>query len=194
MNVPLFMKPSSSTNINTRLLTSQNLGGAMVVESGAILSITVCHFSNNVAYDTNGGVSAFGVRCSLALSISHPNISPQTQRISQGGAIFAQYQGTTIDLFGCIFENNHAASGKGDDIANWDGVAQITIHSSCPDIYAATALQLNALDTYNPINGPLFSQRCFQCPVGSIYSGSTNPSRLCTSCPANQTSSPDFMM
>jgi hypothetical protein len=72
----------------------------------------------------------------------------------------------------------------------------VTIHTSCPSEYAATALELGALDTTifseGTISGPKFSHRCFACGDDEVFSG--NPSRPCSSCPTNQTSAPDWMM
>ena len=76
-------------------------------------------------------------------------------------------------------------------------MSSVTIHTSCPSEYAATALELTALDTYTSheggtISGPKFSHRCFACGDNEVFSGI--PSRPCEACPANQTSAPDWMV
>jgi hypothetical protein len=95
-----------------------------------------------------------------------------------------------------MFSNNHADSGKGDDIDTFGSGTVVTIHPTCPSEYAANALQLGALDTHlasgSTINGPKLSLRCFSCDTGFVFSGDN--AAPCMPCPEGEPSAPDWMM
>jgi predicted outer membrane repeat protein len=87
-----------------------DVGGGVYIDSGAIVEIHFCVFSNNRATDSDFG----------------------------GGAIFLQNSGTTVNVYGTRFSGNTADSGNGDDIYRNDyGSPTITIHNTCPSPYSS---------------------------------------------------------
>ena len=94
-----------------RALTFQDgeasAGGGVWIESGAIVTIELCVFSNCRATDSRNG----------------------------GGAIVVWYNGGTVNIYGTSFNDNTAASGNGDDIYRSSGT--ITIHKTCPSPYSS---------------------------------------------------------
>ena len=84
-----------------------NMGGGVWIQSGAIVTIELCVFSNCRATDRGGGA-----------------IYVQTNPTS-----------TTVNVYGTSFNGNTAASGNGDDIYKDGGT--ITIHNTCPSPYSS---------------------------------------------------------
>jgi hypothetical protein len=84
-----------------------NSGGGVVIQSGAIVTIELCVFSNcRATYSSYGG-----------------------------GAIYVASSATTVNVYGTSFNGNTAASGNGDDIYVYSGT--ITIHNTCPSPYSS---------------------------------------------------------
>ena len=81
--------------------------GGVVIQSGAIVTIELCVFSN-----CRATMSSWG-----------------------GGAIYVSDSGTTVNAYGTSFNDNTAASGDGDDIYRRGGT--ITIHNTCPSPYSS---------------------------------------------------------
>ena len=82
-------------------------GGGVYIQSGAVVDLKLCIFSNNRA----------------------------TSSWSGGGAIYVWGSGTTVNIYGTSFNGNTADSGNGDDIYRWTGT--ITIHNTCPSPYSS---------------------------------------------------------
>jgi hypothetical protein len=90
-----------------------NYGGGVWIGGGAIVDLKFCIFSNNRATLTGGGRG-------------------------DGGAIYVQSSGTTINAYGTSFNGNTAASGNGHDIYRYSyGSPTITIHNTCPSPYSS---------------------------------------------------------
>jgi predicted outer membrane repeat protein len=86
-------------------------GGGVYFESGAIVALELCVFSNNRATSSEYG----------------------------GGAILAEGSGTSVNVYGTSFYGNTAESGYGDDIyRNSYGSPTITIHNTCPSPYSSS--------------------------------------------------------
>jgi hypothetical protein len=85
-------------------------GGGVFIESGAIVTIELCVFSNCRA--------------------------TSTESYYEGGAIWVESSATTVNVYGTSFNDNTAASGDGDDIYN-NGAGTITIHNTCPSPYSS---------------------------------------------------------
>ena len=90
---------TGASTLYLRALTFQdgeaNLGGGVLIQSGAIVTIELCVFSNCRATSTGGG------------------------------AIFVESSGTTVNTYGTSFNDNTAASGNGDDIKRTSGTITI---------------------------------------------------------------------
>jgi hypothetical protein len=84
-------------------------GGGVRIQSGAIVTIELCVFSNCRATSTHTGYG--------------------------GGAIYVYSSSTTVNVYGTSFNDNTAATGNGDDIYRYGGT--ITIHNTCPSPYSS---------------------------------------------------------
>ena len=107
----MYVLGTGASTLLLRALTVQdgegNIGGGVRIESGAIVTIELCVFSNCRATASSSG----------------------------GGAIFVDSSATTVNIYGTSFNDNTAASGDGDDIYRYDGT--ITIHNTCPSPYSS---------------------------------------------------------
>ena len=136
-------------------------GGAMSIFNGAIVDINLCIFTGCRATNDDWG----------------------------GGAFYVQ--GTTINAFGCSFNENTADSGKGDDIYN-DPMepATITIYDTCPSPYFSHApVQGNELSTFSDVSGSSHSFSChYTCDAGYHNADGGFNSSACESCSVGKTS------
>jgi predicted outer membrane repeat protein len=88
-----------------------HVGGGVYISYDAIVDFELLVFSNNRATTSSYG---------------------------EGGAIYVEESGTTVNIYGTSFNGNTADSGNGDDIYNNpDNAGTITIHSTCPSPYSS---------------------------------------------------------
>jgi predicted outer membrane repeat protein len=108
-----------------------------VVGTGSgTLTLRALTFDKGYA-EFGGGVYIWdGAIVDLELSVFSNN-----RAIHDGGAIYLQDSGTTVNAYGTRFSGNTADSGMGDDIHRNSGT--ITIHNTCPSPYSS----------YTPIQG-----------------------------------------
>ena len=72
---------------------------------------------------------------------------------TNGGAIYAQNSGTTINVYTTIFVGNTATTGYGDDIYVSSG--SVSVHSTCPPDWSGTPAAGSNLNTDTYAGGTL---------------------------------------
>ena len=106
------------------------------------MTLAGIHFKDASSGSYEGG--AFYIYSSALVSVQGCKLSSNQAR--QGGAIFAEDSGTTINIFTTIFDGNTATNGGG-DIYVYFG-ASGTVHSTCPPDWSGTPAAGSDLDTY----------------------------------------------
>jgi len=88
---------------------SASSGGGAYIQSGAIVDVELCIFSNNRVTSSDYG----------------------------GGAIFVSSSAGTVNVYGTSFYGNITPLGDGDDIYVYGSSPTITIHNTCPTPYSS---------------------------------------------------------
>ncbi|GMI44416.1 hypothetical protein TrCOL_g8316 [Triparma columacea] len=128
----MYVRGTGSGTLILRALTFDKgyagFGGGVRINSGAIVDLKLCIFTNNRATSSDYG----------------------------GGAVNVYNDGTTVNVYGTRFNGNTADSGNGHDIYTLSGT--ITIHNTCPSPYSSnTPIQGSALDIEGIVVGDLYS-------------------------------------
>ena len=127
-----------------------NSRGLMCIEGtgGGTMTLAGIHFKDGYRSGSSAG-GALYISSSALVSVQGCKLS--SNQAAYGGAIYATYSGTTLNIFTTTFDGNTATYG--DDIYVYQ--ASVTVHSTCPPDWSGTPAAGSNLNTDTGSSGTI---------------------------------------